>query len=388
MTPVMGPAPGAGIGGETVLLSIRPSVWFVLIRSLTLIIVMGLIAALAAWGFSAARAAGGAWVVLGAAAIAVLKFMWEILEWASRSYLLTDRRIVRRAGVLRRDIADLPLRNIQHITIHRSLLERLLGVGTVGMATPGTAWTEVYFLHVDDPEGIMRKVRAAMDGRPRPAPAPATTPRPAHAPAHEGVIVIGLVGGIGAGKSEVARAMADLGAVIVDSDAEARAALERPEVKSKLVEWWGGGVLDAAGRADRAAIARIIFERPVERERLEGLVHPLVKSRRAELIARARAAGATIAVIDAPLLLEAGVDAECDRIVFVDAPREVRLRRVMETRGWSPQELDRREKAQWPLDRKRAAAHEVIVNDGDREALRRRIAEVVARARAAAAGPA
>lgn len=378
----MSAGPGSG---ETVLLAIRPSVWFVLIRSLALAVVMGLIAALAWWGFGAARAAGGGWVALGAAAIVLLKFMWESLEWACRSYLLTDRRVVRRAGVLRRDIADLPLRSIQHATVHRSLLERLLGVGTVGLATPGTAWTEVYFLHVDDPEMVMRKVRAAMDGPAGPGPSPvATAAAPGPARTHEGVAVIGLVGGIGAGKSEVARAMAEQGALVVDSDTEARAALERPEVKSRLVEWWGTGVLDAQGRVDRAAVAKIVFDRPAERERLESLVHPLVKSKRAELIAQARARGTTVAVIDAPLLLEAGVDSECDVVVFVEAPRQVRLRRLAESRGWTEEELDRRERAQWPLDRKRAAADEVIINDGDRPQLRRRVAELLDRARARA----
>lgn len=365
-----GPGAGGPGAGETVLLDLRPSVWFILIRSLSLALLLLAVAAIIAWGFRAAGAAGGTWAVVIAAAVVFLKFVWETLEWAARSYLLTDRRVVRRAGVLRRDVADLPIRAIQHTTIHRSLLERLLGVGTVGIATPGTAWTEVYFLHVDDPESVMRAIRAAMDGR-------AAGPR-----AHEGVTVIGIVGGIGAGKSEVARAMAAQGAVVIDSDAEARAALERPEVKARLVEWWGPGVLNAEGAVDRAAVAKVVFERPAERERLEGLVHPLVKSRRAELIDRARAAGATVAVIDAPLLLEAGVDAECDFLVFVDAPREVRLARVRESRGWSEEELARRERAQWPLERKRAAADEVIVNDGARAALERRVAEVIARARA------
>lgn len=366
---------GPGPGGERVLLSIRPSLWFILIRSAAVVVVMGLIAGLASWGFAAAGAGGAGWVVLGAAVVAVLKIIWAMLEWAARSYLVTDRRVERRAGVLRRDIADLPVRAIQHTTIRRSLLERVLGVGTVGIATPGTAWTEVYFLHVDEPERVMGIIRGAMEG---------TRETPPSRRAHEGVAVIGLVGGIGAGKSEVARAMGEAGAVVIDSDAEAKAALERPEVKSRLVEWWGPGVLGPDGRVERAAVARIVFERPVERERLEGLVHPLIRSRRGEVIARARASGVGVAVIDAPLLLEAGVDEECDAIVFVESPREVRLARVREHRGWTEEELARRERAQWPLERKRAAADEVIVNDGDREALRARAAEIVERARSGA----
>lgn len=194
------------------------------------------------------------------------------------------------------------------------------------------------------------------------------------------VLVIGLVGGIGSGKSEVARALASLGCVVSDSDAQARAVLDRPEVRAKLVRWWGRGVVGSDGRINRAAVARIVFGDARQRRRLEELVHPLVRRARREVIARASRAGAPAVVIDSPLLLERGVDRECDVIVFVRAPRRLRRARVAR-RGWTGAELARRERAQMPLDRKRRRADHVVVNDADRGTLRRRVARLLERIR-------
>lgn len=191
-----------------------------------------------------------------------------------------------------------------------------------------------------------------------------------------GIVVIGIAGGVGSGKSEVTRAFERLGAVVIDSDAQARAALEQPEVKAELVRWWGEGVLGADGGVDRKAVADIVFRDERERKRLEGLIHPLVRSRREEIIRGARARGAKVAVIDAPLLFEAGVDAECDAVVFVDAPRDIRLARVRTSRGWDEAELDRRERNQLALKEKRARSRYVIENTGDRADLERRVGAV------------
>lgn len=178
------------------------------------------------------------------------------------------------------------------------------------------------------------------------------------------VPVIGLAGGIGAGKSAVARAFADLGCTVSDSDAQARLALERDDVRRTLVEWWGRGVLDDRGRVDRSAVASIVFDRDDERARLEGLIHPLVRRSRESLIEEAAAAGAPAVIVDAPLLFEAGLDAECDAVVFVDAPRDVRLARLA-ARGWDDAELRRREKAQLPLEEKRRRSSYHLENVGD-----------------------
>lgn len=180
-------------------------------------------------------------------------------------------------------------------------------------------------------------------------------------PGRTGPLVIGLVGGIGAGKSAVARALARLGCVVYDADAEVRRVLARPEVRDELARWWGPGVI-AGGAVDRSAVARIVFADAGERRRLESLIHPLLREARAVLRDQAARQGAPALVVDAPLLFEAGVDAECDAVVFVEAPLGVRLSRVS-SRGWDAGELARRESAQWPLDEKKRRADAVIVND-------------------------
>lgn len=174
-------------------------------------------------------------------------------------------------------------------------------------------------------------------------------------------VVLGLAGGIGAGKSYVAAAFGRMGFEVCDSDAQARSQLEEPQVRAALVARWGAGVLGSDGRIDRGAVASIVFARPEERAWLEGVVHPRLKAGRAERIAAARRDGRPGVVIDAPLLFEAGVDQECDAVVWVEAPAAERLRRVR-ARGWDEAELARREAAQWPLEEKRARCAYTVVN--------------------------
>ena len=193
-----------------------------------------------------------------------------------------------------------------------------------------------------------------------------------------GVIpTIGLAGGIGAGKSRVAAILADLGCLVSDSDADARAVLADPEVVEALREWWGDEVVAADGTIDRRRVAARVFADPEARERLEALMHPRIHARRAARFAAAPA-GTRAFVIDAPLLFEAGLDAECDAILFVDAPRARRLARVAANRGWTAGELTRREAAQWPNEKKRAKSTIVIDNAQDEDhTLRPRIEQAL-----------
>lgn len=190
-----------------------------------------------------------------------------------------------------------------------------------------------------------------------------------------GLPVIGIVGGIGAGKSAVAAALRELGCLVSDSDAHARAAFAEPDVQRAMRDRWGaracaGG--DACGAVDRAAVGRIVFGDPAERAWLESVIHPRIHAMREAQFAAAPA-GTRALAIDAPLLLESGLGASCDAVVFVDAPQAVRAARVAASRGWDAGELGRRESAQWPLDRKRASAHHVLRNDGDPESLRAQV---------------
>lgn len=192
-------------------------------------------------------------------------------------------------------------------------------------------------------------------------------------------LVIGLAGGIGSGKSSVARAFASLGCLVIDSDAEVRTLLTRGEVKRELVSWWGEGVLNDAGEVDRGAVARIVFTDASQRARLEGLLHPMLRTNREAMKRRARDAGAPALILDAPLLFEAGLDTECDAIVFVDTPRQTRLDRVRRGRGWSEEELDRREKSQLPLEEKRSRSDYVLRNYGDPASLEGEVSRLLAR---------
>lgn len=189
--------------------------------------------------------------------------------------------------------------------------------------------------------------------------------------------VIGIAGGIGAGKSEVGRILQRLGCVVSDSDLGARAALEEDLVRRTLIGWWGPGVYDAAGQADRAAIGRIVFADASQRTRLEGLIHPRLKAGREAMKAAAEVAGARAFIVDAPLLFEAGLEAECDAVIFVEAPAEQRLARVRATRGWDEAEWRRREAAQLTLEEKRCRSGYAVANSTDRTDLERQVRTVL-----------
>lgn len=197
--------------------------------------------------------------------------------------------------------------------------------------------------------------------------------------------VIGLAGGIGSGKSEVADILAEAGCVVVNSDALARQALDDPAIVAELIEWWGRSILDDEGRVDRRRVADIVFNDPAERRRLESLTHPWVEARRREQFAAAPA-DAPALVIDAPLLFEAGLDAQCDAVIFVETDRPTRLARLAASRGWDEAELDRREESQWPLDVKRRRADYSVQNIGDRAELAAEVHRALQQIRAAHRG--
>ena len=192
--------------------------------------------------------------------------------------------------------------------------------------------------------------------------------------------IIGISGGIGSGKSFVAGLFGELGCLVIDSDAQVRRAYALPEVRDALRRWWGEAVFRPDGEIDRRAIAARVFTDPAERARLEGLLHPMVARMRDEEMAAHASDPQTVAFVwDTPLLFEAGLDRQCDALVFVDAPAELRARRVREGRGWDAAELARRENLQWPLDRKREISDHQITNTASADEVRGQVRKVLSR---------
>lgn len=194
--------------------------------------------------------------------------------------------------------------------------------------------------------------------------------------------VIGLVGGIGSGKSFVAEIFAGLGAAIIDGDQLGHEALRQPEIRERIVRRWGREIIDETGEVNRRHLGLIVFSDPAERRELEKIVFPYISRRIDEELARAEHdPRVDLIVLDAAVLLEAGWGKASDLLVFVAAPRDVRLRRIARQRGWSPREVEAREQAQMPLEEKEALADVVIDNSGDAAETRRQVEAVVRKLR-------
>lgn len=190
--------------------------------------------------------------------------------------------------------------------------------------------------------------------------------------------VIGLIGGIGAGKSTAGRCLAARGGFVIDCDKLGHEALAVPAVVVQLAARWGEAVRNPDGTANRRAIAGIVFDSPAERTWLESVVFPVIAGMTEELIARANENPAVrFVVLDAAVLLEAGWGDRCDRILYIDAPRELREQRVFARSKWTPEDLTAREAAQWPADAKKSRADAVILNDGTEAELQAKIDHVL-----------
>ena len=191
---------------------------------------------------------------------------------------------------------------------------------------------------------------------------------------------VGLVGGIGAGKTTAARALAARGGAVVDCDALGHAALDDPAVRRRALDRWGGraNLVRPDGSFDRRALAGIVFADPAERKELEAMVFPWIGEQAMLAVRRAQAdPAARFVVVDAAVMLEAGWSDVCDRLVFVDAPRDVRLARVAARSGWTEADLAAREAAQWPAAAKLQRADAVIVNDAGPAELAARVDQLL-----------
>jgi dephospho-CoA kinase len=186
--------------------------------------------------------------------------------------------------------------------------------------------------------------------------------------------LIGLTGGIGAGKSEALAALGRLGAETLSTDRVAHELLDDAGVRDTLIARWGDDVAPD-GVVDRARVASIVFERPTELAWLESELHPRV----GEKVAEWRASldpSAGVAVVEVPLLFEAGMEGVFDAVVCVVADDAVREKRLTE-RGQPG--LEGRSERQLDQDEKAARADQVVVNDGSLEDLERELAAVLER---------
>lgn len=191
-------------------------------------------------------------------------------------------------------------------------------------------------------------------------------------------LVIGLIGGIGAGKSAAAAEFARHGAKVINADDLAHDALRAPDIRAQIVQRWGRELLDEHGNVVRRQLARIVFADDAQRRALEALLHPWIKRRVEEEMAKAQTEPQVrFIVLDAAVMLEAGWNDICDYLVFIDAPRSLRLRRVTEQRGWTAQELEARERAQLALTQKAAQADHTLDNSAELPHLSRQIDDLL-----------
>jgi len=191
------------------------------------------------------------------------------------------------------------------------------------------------------------------------------------------VITVGLTGGIASGKSEVARLLAEHGAVVVDADALAREAVAPGTPgHSAVVEEFGDELLAADGSLDRARLGRIVFADAARREALEAIVHPYVARRSAELMAAAPTDA--VVVYDVPLLFEKQLQDDYDVVVVVDADDGTQVRRLLAHRDLSEADAQARIAAQATREQRLAVADRVVRNDGDLRALRDLVAALYA----------
>lgn len=191
------------------------------------------------------------------------------------------------------------------------------------------------------------------------------------------MLLVGLTGNIASGKSTVARLLSERGATIIDADVLARRVVE-PGMPAfdEIVRRWGQEVVAPDGSLDRDALRRLVFSHHEQLEELNTIVHPEVAAYRDRLVNEARQRGDRLVVQDIPLLFERGLVDQFDRIILVDAPRPVRLERLMRERRLSETDAMDMITAQMPAELKRARVDYIIENTGTVRELEERVSEV------------
>lgn len=204
-------------------------------------------------------------------------------------------------------------------------------------------------------------------------------------------VILGIIGGIGCGKSAVSSAFEDHGAVILNADHFGHAALEDPNIQNKLAQRWGNKIFRSVDNAflsnrsslktiDRTVIAAIVFsETPASQTELRflnNLIHPVIHREIKQKISELTQKGTPLVILDAPLLLETGMDDLCDRILFVKATQKNRWERVKK-RGWRRKDFLLREKNQLSTQEKQKKADLVLDNNESCEKMKEQVSSLV-----------
>ena len=189
--------------------------------------------------------------------------------------------------------------------------------------------------------------------------------------------VIGILGGIGSGKSTVAACFVKLGCGLIDADAIAHDILSEPDVLNTLTPRWGPDVLNSEGGPDHRRIAEIVFNSQDELDFLNGLIHPRVLERcQAAINVYRNDPNVRGIVLDMPLLMEVGWEKKCNFLVFVDCSGEKRAERIAEKGKIDIEQLKKRENFQISLDKKREKAHYRVNNNSDRSDITEQVAQI------------
>jgi dephospho-CoA kinase len=185
--------------------------------------------------------------------------------------------------------------------------------------------------------------------------------------------VIGILGGIGSGKSTIAAEFAKLGCKVIDADRIAHELLEELPVREKVLGLFGQAVLDSSGKIDRKKLADAAFADHKILTSLNTIIHPLVLQRAQELIEQSRSQNQVKAIVlDMPLLLEVGWHKRCDKIIFVNCEQKLRLERAKKM-GFDKNQVKIREKFQISLDNKASLADNTIENNSDFSAIAKQV---------------
>jgi len=191
------------------------------------------------------------------------------------------------------------------------------------------------------------------------------------------MIVVGIMGAIGSGKSKVAECLKEAGAEVLNADAMAHEVLNLPEIIQQITARWGEDILDEDGTINRKGLADRVFSNKEKLKELENLIHPLVRKKMTARMEEIRQQSPeTTLVLDIPLLAERDLDKTCDVLLYVDTAEEVCLKRISSTRGWTAEQVKERQSHQMSLEEKKERADYVIDNSQGIDSLKKQVQQI------------